>query len=285
MTTLALMVDLSSNNPAPDLKAHYAAGHRVLCLKVSEGTSYAWARSHALSAAWHALGPDAIVWHYHFLHPGLSSSGTAQADYFWAHVRGDIRAGDRLVVDCETKGETGAEVSAFVRRLAARAPHVPRVIYGSPYFLRDHHIRPVNGEGLWIAEYQASRVDFIPPGWSSYLAWQYTDRASGVAGIPGHVDESHLSPAAMPHHVTPVVVHNPHPRPDYVHHPINCSTHGVVAHGEPVQWTQWALRIRDDGKVGRQTRTALGHCQHVHGITEDLIVGRLTGHVLEPVHR
>jgi GH25 family lysozyme M1 (1,4-beta-N-acetylmuramidase) len=194
---LALMVDLSSNNPAPDLKAHWDAGYRVLCLKVTEGTGYAWTASHRLAAEWHSFGLDAVVWHYHFLHPGTTASGAKQADWFWAHVRGDLRAGDRVVCDVETAGETGGEVAAFWARYVTHDPRTPRVDYGSPYFLRDHGIRPQHGEALWLAQY-AARVSFIPPGWTSYLAWQYTQTARGVPGMRGAVDQSHLKPAALP---------------------------------------------------------------------------------------
>ena len=209
---LALMVDLSSNNPLPNLKLHYDAGYRLLCLKVTEGTNYAWSASHSLAALWHSYGVDAWLWHYHFLHPGSVASGAQQADWFWAHVRTDIVAGrDRVVCDAETQGETGTELDAFWARYMTHDPHTPRVDYGGPYFFRDNGLRPHHDEDLWIAEY-GSRVSFIPPGWTTWLAWQFTQSATGVPGMSGQVDQSHLAPSALPQPPTPPKPPTPKPQ-------------------------------------------------------------------------
>lgn len=188
MTNNALLfVDLSDNDPPHDLKAHYDAGYRTLVLKVTQGTSYVWGDSHKYAAEWHSFGKDAIVGHYHFLAPGSAASGTLQANYFWAHVKGDVRKGDVLIEDVETNGEDGAEHSSFQSKLKSLS-RLERWTYGSPYFLRDHGIT-AQGTLLWLAEVAATWA-FIPPGWKTVHAWQFTFTANGVPGMPENVDQS-----------------------------------------------------------------------------------------------
>lgn len=183
------MVDLSSNNGPVNLKALWHAGFRVLTLKATEGTNYAWSDSHALAKQWHSFG--GIVGHYHFLHPGTYSSGTQQADWFWDHVNLDVAPSDFLIVDVETNGETNAEVQAFIDRVHEHAPNTRGLVYGPEYFLRDDaKARPAFGWGVWVADYSGG-VDFIPPGWATWTAWQYTQSGS-VPGVSGNVDISNI---------------------------------------------------------------------------------------------
>jgi GH25 family lysozyme M1 (1,4-beta-N-acetylmuramidase) len=185
MNNTYLMVDLSSNNGPVNLKAHWAAGFRVLALKATQGTGYTWHDTHALAAQWHAYG--GIVLHYHFLTP---DNGSAQADYFYTAVKGDLAVGDLFVVDVETKGDTGAEVNAFIDRVTS---HDKRggLIYGSPSFLRDNGIRKHAGWKLWLAQYGPKAE--VPPSWLTWAIWQYTDHAA-ASGVTGAVDMSHVKP-------------------------------------------------------------------------------------------
>lgn len=180
-----LAVDLSSNNGAVDLKKHWDAGHRILILKVTEGTSYVWQQSHVLAAQWHSYG--GVVWHYHFLSPG---DGAAQADWFWDHVKNDRAVGDLFVVDVETKGDTGAEVNTFIDRVRVYDSR-QGLIYGSPSFLTTNQICKHAGWWLWLAEY-GPKTD-VPPSWAGWAAWQFTDRGA-AAGVTGGVDVSQVKP-------------------------------------------------------------------------------------------
>lgn len=188
---LRLMIDLSSNNAPPDLKAHWAAGYRTLALKASEATTYRWADHGRLADEWHSFGGKVI--HYHFLHPG---SGALQAANFLAAVRGHLHSRDRVCVDVETPGVTDQTVQVFIERVHQRHPRVKGLIYGPPYFLRDNHIRPHRRWGLWLADY-GQRPSLIPPGWLRWTAWQYTDRAK-VPGVPTPVDQSHIRRTLLP---------------------------------------------------------------------------------------
>lgn len=180
---VALMVDLSSNNAAPNLAQHWAAGYRIIALKATEGTAYTWTAGAALTKAWHRLGGRVV--HYHFARPG---SGVAQADHYLAAVAGRWADGDLLCLDAETDGVNGTLARAFINRCHAKKPTAGGLIYGPPYFLRDHGIKPAHGWGLWLAQY-ASRVSLIPPGWDRWDVWQYTDHAT-VPGCPAPVDQS-----------------------------------------------------------------------------------------------
>lgn len=262
--TVPMMVDLSSNNPTPDLAAHWRGGFRVLALKATEGTGYTWTGHRGLADAWHRLG--GVVWHYHFLTPG---DGAAQADHFCATVGASGRHGDRIVVDVETQNDTGAEVSAFIARCATHTA-LPGVVYGSPYFLRDHGIRPSHGWGLWLADYD-SKIAFVPPGWSSWLAWQYTDRATGVPGIAGAVDCSHLSAAAMPS--AP-----PSGAPAWYHRVLRLSS--PMLHGDDVKVVQRKVGVAADGWYGSATRNAVVRWQTAHRLAADGAVGPATSRAM-----
>lgn len=186
------MVDLSSNNGTPDLAKHYAAGYRIIALKATESTTYNWPGDDALTARWHALGGKVV--HYHFARPG---SARAQADYFLSAVAGRWADGDLLCLDAEVDGVNGAFAQAFINRCHAKRPNAGGLVYGPPYFLRDHGIKPAHGWGLWIADYEG-KVDFIPPGWERWTARQFTDKATGIPGIPGAVDHSRIRREFLP---------------------------------------------------------------------------------------
>lgn len=185
-----LMIDLSSNNPAPNLKELWAKGYRVLGLKATESTNYTWSEGLRFADAWHKLG--GTVWHYHFAQPG---NPEAQARHFLSAIRGHTAKGDKLVLDAEVAGVGGQFSDAFFNVVHAASP-LGEEIYGTPYFIRDSGIRPKHGQGLWLADY-AAHPAFIPPGWRKWDAWQFT-RTSTVSGETGHVDQSHLAKGEWP---------------------------------------------------------------------------------------
>lgn len=178
-----VMLDLSSNNPVKSLRDVWDAGARVLTLKATEGTGYAWGASAGFAKAWHGFG--GICGHYHFMHPGGSAEAFAEADTFVAHVRGALGPADFLVVDAETKGEGNAEVAAFIDRVHAHLPGRPGLEYSYQAFFTDDNIQLHRGWQRWVAAYGST-----PPG-LSWEAWQYTQTGQ-VPGIGGDVDLSHL---------------------------------------------------------------------------------------------
>lgn len=192
MTQRHLMIDISSNNPIPNLRKHYKAGHRVIAIKATESSSYTWAEHARLADQWHKLG--GAVWHYHFARPGNAAN---QADYFLRAVHRHFKAGDRIVLDAEVTGVTASFVRDFIGRCQQRVPLWPGIVYSYASFLTRAKIKPSPGWGLWLAAYGTVQPKPVA-GWSALTAWQYTDR-SRVAGETGTVDESRLlDPRVIP---------------------------------------------------------------------------------------
>src|SRR4051794_27898733 len=189
--TVPLMVDLSSNNGTPDLRKHYAAGYRVIALKATEGVSYTWSGDARLGDQWHKLGGRVV--HYHFAQPG---DPVAQADHFVNAIRGHLGKSDGVVLDAERGGVNGAFARKFIDRVIARLGNVNGMIYGSPSFLNANGISKYRGWRLWLAEY-GPRAD-VPGSWVTWMAWQFTDRARNIPGVPGAVDQSHVKSWLLP---------------------------------------------------------------------------------------
>ena len=200
------MVDVNGYRVPTNLAAHYRAGFRVLCVKVTQGSGYSWPQGLAIIDAWHKQGPDAHCVVYHFATAGIP--GAAQADHFLATVSPHLRWKDVYCIDMEGQpngyrqwahGEAKAVHDAFIDRVNANGRRFGRLrrktlnglTYGGPYFLRDNGIRKHGGWRLWIAAY-AAKLPFIPPGWLTYMAWQYTDAQTGVPGMPSSLDCSHI---------------------------------------------------------------------------------------------
>jgi YD repeat-containing protein len=189
-----LMVDLSSNNAAPDLAKHYEGGHRVIALKATEGTSYTWDQHGRLADEWHKLG--GAVWHYHFARPG--DAKTQATRLLNAVGTQHWHAGDRIVLDAEASGVTAAFVRTFIATCYLNRPNWSGIVYSYSSFLIAAKIKPTHGWGLWLAAYQSTEPK-PAPGWARLTAWQFTDKQSGLPGISGAVDCSHLlDPGVVP---------------------------------------------------------------------------------------
>lgn len=187
------MPDFSSNNGTVNLDEVWRAGVRAILLKATEGTTYPWTAAAGLAAHWHKLG--GIVGHYHFMHPGGTAEAYAEADFFVAHVKPLLGVGSFVVVDHETKGETNAEVGAFIDRVHAHLPHTPGMQYAYEAFFGEAGIRRHLGWGLMVASYGPG-VPPVPRDWSAWTAWQFT-RTGGLPGVNGHVDLSHIKPSLI----------------------------------------------------------------------------------------
>lgn len=191
MTAANLWVDVSSNNPYPDIAAYASAGYTHICRKVSEGTGYHWAEGDTLTDQAHARG--LTVGHYHWLRP--DQDPTAQADYFHALIVGRTRPGDVLMTDFEATSDApdpsdaarAGQLRAFNQRVRARMPLLPLHVYTGNWYLA--------GKPACQAEVRRSPVviSFYDPGdppnpyGLDYVAVQYTDRAT-VPGITAPVD-------------------------------------------------------------------------------------------------
>jgi GH25 family lysozyme M1 (1,4-beta-N-acetylmuramidase) len=204
---LALMIDLSSNNAVPNLQAHWDAGYRTIALKATEATSYVWTLGNSLADKWHQLGGKVV--RYPFVRSG---DPVAEANYYLTAIAGHVKAGDVHSIDAETAGVDGVFVARFIRQVTAKGPRfgllhrpLPGLVYGPPYFLRAAGIRPVDGWGLWLADY-SGKPSFIPPGWKTWTALQFTDHAA-VPGEAGRVDQSHIRGFLLPALHRPVIAY------------------------------------------------------------------------------
>lgn len=184
-----VMVDLSSNNDIVDLESLWAHGVRVLTLKATEGTTYAWEDAVKHARTWHKMG--GICGHYHFMHPGGKTEGVNEAKFFVEHLHDVWGVGDFPVVDHETKGESNAEVGAFIDLVHQHYPHVEGLQYAYRSFFEEAKLTRHQNWGLWVAAYGGKTAGKIPASWATWDAWQYT--STGTApGVRGSVDLSHI---------------------------------------------------------------------------------------------
>ena len=178
MATIDAVIDLSHNNPHVDFTAVKNAGIFGVFHKATQGTGF------ADPAYVPRRGPAAdagLRWgSYHF---GTGADGVAQANFYLATAQ--PAAGDLLVLDFETNPNgltmTMAEAKAFITQIQSVTGTFPG-LYGGSYLKEQ-----LNGKAdpvlsncwLWLAQYSKQTV--LPPGWSQWTFWQYSD---GHVGFP-----------------------------------------------------------------------------------------------------
>jgi lysozyme len=186
---LDAVIDVSHHNGGGlDFGAAANAGTLAVAQKATQGVSWTdptWAANRA-----GILAAGLLFGSYHF---GDGSDGGAQATHFLQTV--GPNPGELLCLDFEqnTAGPTMTieEARAFVTTINDQIGKWP-VLYGGHY-LKDTlagTADPVLANcPLWLAQYGPTAV--LPPGWTAWTLWQYTDGAIGhpapVPGI-GHCD-------------------------------------------------------------------------------------------------
>jgi GH25 family lysozyme M1 (1,4-beta-N-acetylmuramidase) len=163
-------------------------------VKVSEGMSYTdpTAQRRIRNATYVRLP----VGGYHFCRPGVGSP-EAQADRLLALA--PLRPGQlRPCLDCEdqTSGLNQMQLATWYMgaaiRVHKRTGYWP-TIYGSPSYLGPLMSEYPHVFGycpLWLADYGVKRPT-VPPPWSHWAAWQWTDAYQDPA--VGRVDDSFLA--------------------------------------------------------------------------------------------
>ena len=191
-----MVIDISHHNQGTlDFVAARAAGVVGVICKATQGTSYkdptySGRRTAALSAG--------LLWGaYHF--------GTAaDVDHQVANFLGKVGlSGDMLyAMDYEKNEQTPANTMSlaqareFLRKLDQSIGR-PGVVYGGRWMkehLGNQHDAFLGSNRLWFAQYGSAPQ--IPPTWSSYWLWQFTDGHHGpqphsIAGI-GNCDIDHF---------------------------------------------------------------------------------------------
>jgi lysozyme len=182
---LNAIVDISHHNGNVDFVKLKAAGIFGVIHKATQGfnsvdPTYTAHRTAALAAG--------LLWGaYHF---GTDSDGVQQAVSF-LEVVGDP-AQTILVLDFESN-PTGPSMSLEEAR--AFVTHVKEATGRYPGFYSGHDIKQALGTNtdpilsncwFWLAQYGPTPV--VPPNWSAWTLWQYTDGALGpdpkeIAGV------------------------------------------------------------------------------------------------------
>lgn len=175
-----IVIDLSHHNTIPSsLKPAADQGIIGVIHKATEGTSF----KDSKVAARKYLADDAgmLFGIYHFIRPGKIRE---QADNFLEVWHNLGEANMLLALDYEDSAvslEDCIEWLDYVENVTGQRP----VIY-SGHVLKEklrgviHDV--LNGANylLWLAQYNS--IFELPPGWSKYFLWQYTDKGE-VAGV------------------------------------------------------------------------------------------------------
>jgi lysozyme len=181
---LNAVVDISHHNGNVDFVKLKAAGIFGVIHKATQGVNGVDPTYTAHRTAAQAAG---LLWGaYHF---GTDSDGVQQAESF-LKVVGDP-AKTLLALDFESN-PTGPSMSLEEAR--AFVTHVKEATGRYPGFYSGHDIKQALGTNtdpvlsncwFWLAQYGPTPV--VPPNWSKWTLWQYTDGALGPdpKEIPG----------------------------------------------------------------------------------------------------
>ncbi len=186
MTPINVVVDLSHFNTISSFETVKEAGIAGVIHKATQGTSLIDPRYHERKAAALAAG---LMWGaYHF---GVGNEdGAAQAKFFLSVVEPGPQ--DLLVLDFEMNpsgpGMTLAQAEEWVQYVEAQTGRWPGV-YGGSYITELLHGHtgqtPLGFCWFWLAEY--GPTPHLPPAWSEWTMWQYTDGKDGLGpySVPG----------------------------------------------------------------------------------------------------
>lgn len=176
MAVTNAVVDISHHNNAVDFGKAQAAGLIGVIHKATQGSGGV---DHTYAARRPLAEEAGLLWGaYHF---GTGSDGVAQADHFLQTV-GDTD-GVLLVLDFEGN-PTGPSMTLEEAR--AFVVHVKEKTGRWPGFYSGHDIKqalqgakdPILANcWFWLAQYGPTAV--VPPCWSAWTMWQYTDGSIG----------------------------------------------------------------------------------------------------------
>jgi GH25 family lysozyme M1 (1,4-beta-N-acetylmuramidase) len=185
-------IDVSNHQGTVDWRAVKEAGYTFAWVKSSEGTTFVDSTFHRNVRAAKAAGLK--VGAYHFLRPRRDRSGAAEADVFAKLLKAaGLGAGDLVpVMDIESAdglspSEVAAYTRAFRKQLVAHG-HKKVALYTFPFFMRSWPTWAKTSP-LWIADFRGLAKPTLPAPWTSYAAWQHTDKGS-VPGVKGLCDKN-----------------------------------------------------------------------------------------------
>jgi lysozyme len=177
------VVDISHHNGRVNLVKAKADGIIGVIQKATQGEQYVDPTFKANRKA--ALAAGTLFGAYHF---GTGANGVSQAQHFLDTVQPDAKT--VVVLDFEDN-PTGSTMTLEEAR--AFVTHVHAQLGRWPGFYSGHTIKRMLGTSsdpvlkncwFWLAQYGSTAV--VPPCWSDWTLWQYTD--GGVGPQPHTVD-------------------------------------------------------------------------------------------------
>lgn len=178
-------VDLSKWQGAVDFAKIRAAGNTYVFVKVSQGATgvdpdYARNIAGARAAGLYAGS-------YHFY--ATDHDAQSQFDNLSGHL--DLKPGDLPpVVDIEVLAQNSLpgmdqQLQQFLSLIEGRYAVKP-ILYSGQNFA-SQYLKGFSAYPLWLAEYTSAPAPRMPPDWSAWTFWQYSQSGS-VAGVSGAVD-------------------------------------------------------------------------------------------------
>ena len=171
-----VVIDLSHHNGRVNLVKARADGVIGVIQKATQGGTFVdptYEQNHTQASN------AGVLWGaYHF---GTGSDGVRQADHFLSTV--DPAQDTLLILDLESNPQGPSmpleEARAFVTHIKEKTGRSPGIYSG-------HYVKELLGTSLdpvlgacwfWLAQYGPTAV--VPPNWSTWTIWQYTDGAQG----------------------------------------------------------------------------------------------------------
>jgi GH25 family lysozyme M1 (1,4-beta-N-acetylmuramidase) len=188
-----LGVDISNNNGHVDMTAWKDNGVRFVYTKASEGATFK--DGLMIENITKAKSAELPIGVYHFVRPSRNSVA-AEANNFIAQLK---KAPTELlpVLDVEDTNYVGtasaliAWVKEFVNQVHAATGKTCMIYTGKWYADRFGGFSELSTFKLWTAYYPATRTETTAPesygGWTSYTAWQYTEKGT-LPGVAGNID-------------------------------------------------------------------------------------------------
>lgn len=160
-----------------------------VAMKATEGVGFTDPQFAANRAGALAAGIDVIIY-YHFARPDLGNGPIVEANW-QRQVVGDIRSSDMIMLDYEVASGRAEWPYVWLAQQENNYGGKLPGIYASSYYVetRLQDSRLVQFP-LWLANWQYTPDERppVPSPWSSYVAVQYTDKATNIPGLAGVVD-------------------------------------------------------------------------------------------------
>lgn len=180
-------IDVSRYDEEIDWKMVAAAGYKFAVIRATVGDYYTDPRLYSYWSG--AKDAGLFVTVYHVLI--ATKYANKQIDRLYS-VLGDRKPDFPVVLDIEVDSgvSNSANTACIQDCILEIGKHDTRkpIIYTAYYYWKDHVVASSDwGKyDLWVASYDRS-TPFIPPGWSNWKFWQYSDHGT-VPGTTGSKD-------------------------------------------------------------------------------------------------